>query len=41
VATLATLAGEFGWRAAVTMSAATLGIAVGTGGVLARLLGVA
>jgi ferrous iron transport protein B len=41
VATLATLAGEFGWRAAVTMSAATLGIAVGAGGVLARLLGVA
>ena len=41
VATLAALAGELGWRTAVAMSAATLGLAIGVGGVLARLLGVA
>jgi ferrous iron transport protein B len=41
IATLATLAGEFGWRAALAMSAATLGIAMGAGGVIARLLGIA
>lgn len=41
VATLAALAGELGWRAAIGMSAATLGIAVAAGGVLARFLGVA
>jgi hypothetical protein len=41
VATLATLAGEFGWRAALTMSAATLAVAIGAGGILARLLGIA
>ena len=39
VATLATLAGEFGWRAALAMSGATIGIALAVGGVLARLLG--
>ncbi len=41
IATLAALAGELGWRTAVAMSAATLGLAIGVGGVLARLLGVA
>ncbi|MFH0750388.1 MAG: ferrous iron transporter B [Chloroflexota bacterium] len=41
VATLAALAGELGWRTAIAMSAATLGLAIGVGGVLARLLGVA
>jgi ferrous iron transport protein B len=41
VATLATLAGEFGWRAALAMSGATLAVAIGGGGVLARLLGLA
>jgi Fe2+ transport system protein B len=39
-ATLAALSGELGWRTAVAMSAATLGLAVGVGGILARLLGV-
>ncbi len=41
VATLAALAGELGWRTAMAMSAATLALAIGIGGVLARLLGVA
>ncbi len=41
VATLAALGGEFGWRAAGTMSAATLGIALVSGGLLARLIGIA
>ncbi|HEY6057420.1 MAG TPA: nucleoside recognition domain-containing protein, partial [Candidatus Limnocylindrales bacterium] len=41
IATLAALASEFGWRAALGMSAATLAIALGAGGVLARLLGLA
>jgi ferrous iron transport protein B len=41
VATLATLAGEFGWRAALAMSGATLAVAIGAGGILARLLGIA
>ena len=41
IATLAALADEFGWRAALTMSGATLGIALGAGGVLARMLGAA
>ncbi|HSW42908.1 MAG TPA: ferrous iron transporter B [Patescibacteria group bacterium] len=41
VATLAALAGELGWRTAIVMAAATLGLAIGVGGVLARLLGVA
>jgi ferrous iron transport protein B len=40
VATLAALAGELGWRTAIAMSAATLGLAVAIGGVVARLLGV-
>ena len=40
VATLAALAGELGWRTAIAMSAATLALAVGIGGILARLLGV-
>ncbi len=40
VATLAALAGELGWRMAVAMSGATLALAVGIGGILARLLGV-
>ncbi len=39
VATLAALAGELGWRTAGAMTAATLGLAVGIGGILARLLG--
>jgi hypothetical protein len=39
VATLAALRGEFGWRPALTMSGATLVIALGVGGILARLLG--
>jgi ferrous iron transport protein B len=40
-ATLAALKSEFGWRPALTMCAATLAIALGVGGVLARLLGTA
>ena len=40
-ATLAALKGEFGWRAALTMSGASLGIALAAGGVLARLFGIA
>ena len=40
VATLAALAGELGWRTAIAMSAATLGLAVAIGGVVTRLLGV-
>jgi len=40
VATLATLAAEFGWRAALALSGTTLAIALGAGGILARLLGV-
>jgi ferrous iron transport protein B len=39
VATLAALRGEFGWRPALAMSGASLGIALAAGGVLARLLG--
>jgi ferrous iron transport protein B len=41
IATLAALADELGWRAALTMSGATLGIALGAGGLLARVLGTA
>lgn len=41
VATLAALKGEFGWRPALAMSGATLGIALAVGGILARLLGTA
>jgi ferrous iron transport protein B len=39
VATLAALRGEFGWRPALAMSGASLGLAIAVGGVLARLLG--
>jgi ferrous iron transport protein B len=41
VATLATLADEFGWRPALTMAGATLVLAIGAGSVLARVLGIA
>jgi ferrous iron transport protein B len=41
VATIGALAGEFGWRRALVVSGATLGTALGTGAVVARLLGVA
>ena len=41
IATFATLAGEFGRRTALVMSAATLAVAIAAGGVLARLLGIA
>jgi ferrous iron transport protein B len=41
VATLAALRGEFGWRPALAMCGATLGIALAVGGILARLLGTA
>ena len=40
-ATLATLAGEFGWRPALGMAGATLVLALGTGAVIARALGIA
>ncbi len=40
-ATLAALAGEFGWRPALAMLATTLTIALAAGGLLARVLGVA
>lgn len=39
VATLAALRGEFGWRPALAMCGAMLGIALAVGGILARLLG--
>jgi len=41
VATIGALAGEFGWRQALAVSAATLATAVGAGAVVARLVGVA
>ena len=41
VATIGALAGEFGWRRAAMLSGATLATAVGTGAVVARLVGVA
>ncbi len=41
VATIGALAGEFGWRPAVAVSGATLVTALGTGAVVARLVGVA
>lgn len=41
VATLAALRGEFGWRPALAMCGATLGMALAVGGILARLLGAA
>lgn len=40
-ATLAALGGELGWRVALAMSGATLALAVGVGGILARILGAA
>ena len=41
IATLAALAGELGWRTAAAISATTLALAIGIGGILARALGVA
>ena len=41
VATLATLADEFGWRPALGMAGATLALALGVGMILARVLGIA
>jgi ferrous iron transport protein B len=41
VATIGALAGEFGWRPALAVSGATLVTALGTGAVVARLVGVA
>jgi ferrous iron transport protein B len=41
IATLATLAGELGWRVAATITGAVLGISLLVGAVLARLLGIA
>lgn len=41
VATIGALAGEFGWRRAALVSGATLATAVGTGALVARLVGVA
>lgn len=41
VATIGALAGEFGWRRATIVSGATLTTALGTGAIVARLVGVA
>ena len=41
VATIGALAGEFGWRRALVLSGATLATALGTGAIVARLVGVA
>ena len=41
IATLAALRGELGGRAAAGIAASTLALAIGTGAVLARLLGIA
>lgn len=41
VATLATLADEFGWRPALVVTGATLGVALTAGALVARLAGVA
>jgi ferrous iron transport protein B len=41
VATIGALAGEFGWRRALLVSGATLATALGTGAVLARVVGIA
>jgi ferrous iron transport protein B len=41
VATIGALAGEFGWRRALIVSGATLATALGSGAIVARLLGVA
>ncbi len=40
VATLATLADEFGWRPALVLTGATLGVALAAGALIARLAGV-
>lgn len=40
-ATLATLASEFGWRVALSISGASLAVALGAGAVLARAFGIA
>ncbi|MEX1169528.1 MAG: ferrous iron transport protein B [Chloroflexota bacterium] len=41
VATVGALAGEFGWRRAAIVSGATLATALGTGALMARLVGIA
>ncbi len=41
VATLATLIDEFGWRPAMAVTGATLGVALASGALVARLVGVA
>jgi ferrous iron transport protein B len=41
VATIGALAGEFGWRRALLVNGATLATALGSGAILARLVGVA
>ena len=41
VATIGALVGEFGWRRALLVSGATLATAVGTGAIIARIIGVA
>lgn len=41
IATLATLVDEFGWRPALAVSGAAVGLALGAGAVLARLAGIA
>ena len=41
VATIGALVGEFGWRRALLVSGATLGTALGTGAIVARLVGAA
>jgi len=41
VATLATLADEFGWRPALAVTGATLGLALSAGALIARLAGIA
>jgi ferrous iron transport protein B len=41
VATIGALAGEFGWRRALIVSGATLATALGTGAVVARIVGAA
>jgi ferrous iron transport protein B len=39
IATLASLADEFGWRPALAITAAVLGVALGAGAILSRVLG--
>jgi Fe2+ transport system protein B len=41
IATLATLVDEFGWRPALALSLSAIGLALGAGVVLARLVGIA